>query len=57
MKLEEELEMSAPEAAKRLLGSIIEREIDGQTAKVRVVDTMKRMPQVIAIRGDPNVPT
>jgi DNA-3-methyladenine glycosylase len=39
MELEKLLEVSAPEAAKRLLGTVIEREINGQTVKVRVVET------------------
>jgi DNA-3-methyladenine glycosylase len=34
-----ELNMSASEAAKRLLGCILEREIDGQTTRVRIVET------------------
>jgi DNA-3-methyladenine glycosylase len=39
MRLRKQLELSAPEAAKRLLGAVIEREISGQMAKVRIVET------------------
>jgi DNA-3-methyladenine glycosylase len=39
MKLEKQLELSVPEAAKRLLGATIEREIGEQMVKVRIVET------------------
>jgi DNA-3-methyladenine glycosylase len=31
--------LSAPEAAKRLLGAVLEREVNGQVVKVRIVET------------------
>jgi DNA-3-methyladenine glycosylase len=34
-----DLECTAPEAAKRLLGCILEREIDGRRVQVRIVET------------------
>jgi len=37
--LGEQLQLSAPDAAKRLLGCILEREIDRQKVRVRIVET------------------
>ena len=37
--MEQLLDISAPDAAKRLLGCILEREIDGSTIRVRIVET------------------
>lgn len=37
--LQKELATSAKEAARRLLGSIFEREVDGQTVRVMIVET------------------
>ena len=37
--LEKELATSAEEAARRLLGSILEREVDGQVVRVMIVET------------------
>lgn len=38
-ELERELQIPAPLAAKRLLGGILEREIDGKQVRVRIVET------------------
>ena len=37
--LSKQLQSSAPDAAKRLLGCILERDIDGQKVRVRIVET------------------